>query len=183
MDYASERNFTYDKKEMSSIFRAFKAMDEEATKQANQVAGDLATYMVSKIKEAAPGSPLPRVATRIADGATIKKKNKIGEFSLGFARQKFSGGATTQFNYADKGGPGLLAGAEFGANQNKLRNFTKNGVKMQRVGFRQFPSRSPRFGQRGNKGYFIFPTLRAEQPAVIQQWEEAFSKIQKEWVK
>jgi hypothetical protein len=43
-----------------------------------------------------------------------------------------------------------------------------------------FPVWSGRFG-RGSRGWFIYPTLRAEQPYIINEWENAFSKILKEW--
>jgi hypothetical protein len=46
--------------------------------------------------------------------------------------------------------------------------------------FPQFPNRTPTLG-RGNKGYFIFPTLKAAQPYIIREWQEAFSKIIKEF--
>lgn len=39
---------------------------------------------------------------------------------------------------------------------------------------RQFPTRS-------KEGYFIYPTLRRIQPELVRQWEEAFSRILKEW--
>jgi hypothetical protein len=103
------------------------------------------------------------VARRIADGVRISKSSKIGELSFGFARQKFSGGATTQWNPLE-GGNGLLAGAEFGS---------KN--------FKQFAPRTPRYGVRGNEGYFIYPTLRQIQPELIAKWETAFDRILKEW--
>jgi hypothetical protein len=48
--------------------------------------------------------------------------------------------------------------------------------------YKQFPKRTPSEG-RGNKGYFIYPTLKAEQPEILKQWEESFSKITKEWDK
>jgi len=34
---------------------------------------------------------------------------------------------------------------------------------------------------RGSKGWFIYPTLRKEQPYVVAQWTEAFDRILKEW--
>ena len=74
--------------------------------------------------------------------------------SFGFASQKFSGGGTTQQ---------LWGGYEFGSNK-----------------YRQFPIWSGREG-RGSRGWFIYPTLKAEQPQIIAQWQEAFSKIVKVW--
>lgn len=164
-DIIGERSFiVYDKKELNAIKRAFKAMSEEALDAAKRESSALAQFAGDRIKSAANSAPNPLVAKRIADGVKISKSSKIGELSFGFAGQKFSGGATTQWNVGTKGGNGLLAGAEFGAKKNK-----------------QFPPRSPRYGKRGNEGYFIYPTLRAVQPELIKQWEQAFNRILKEW--
>lgn len=147
----------YDKAEIRAITRSFKAMDEQAINQAKTASNALATYVGDKIKIAARTRQVAgKAAVRIADGVTISKTSKIGEFSYGFARQKFSGGATTQ---------SLWPGMEFGSNR-----------------YKQFPNRTPSEG-RGNKGYFIYPTLKAEQPEILRQWEESFSKITKEWDK
>ena len=144
---------TYDKSDLRGITRAFKAMDEGAVTQAKAVSNGLATYVQSKIISSAGNRP-NKAASRIAQGSRVSKSSKIGELSFGFVAQKFSGGATTQQ---------LWGGYEFGSNK-----------------YKQFPLWSGREG-RGSKGYFIYPTLRAEQPHIIAQWENAFTKILKEW--
>jgi hypothetical protein len=144
---------TYDKDELRGILKSFKAMDDAAVEQAKAVSNGLATYLQSKIQNVASGRP-NNAARRIADGSRVSKSSKIGEISFGFVSQKFSGGGTTQQ---------LWGGYEFGSNK-----------------FKQFPVWSGRQG-RGSRGYFIYPTLRAEQPHIIAQWENAFSKILKEW--
>jgi hypothetical protein len=144
---------TYDKSDLRGITRAFKAMDEAAVEQAKGVSNGLATYVQSKIIATAGGRP-NKAASRIAQGSRVSKSSKIGELSFGFVSQKFSGGATTQQ---------LWGGYEFGSNK-----------------YKQFPLWSGREG-RGSRGYFIYPTLRAEQPHIIAQWENAFTKILKEW--
>jgi hypothetical protein len=144
---------SYDKADLRGITRAFKAMDEAAVEQAKGVSNGLATYVQSKIIATAGGRP-NKAASRIAQGSRVSKSSKIGELSFGFVSQKFSGGATTQQ---------LWGGYEFGSNK-----------------YKQFPLWSGREG-RGSRGYFIYPTLRAEQPHIIAQWENAFTKILKEW--
>jgi len=146
-------SITYDKSDLRGILQAFKAMDDEAVQQAKGVSNGLATYVQSKIKGAASNRP-NKAASRVADGSRVSKSSKIGELSFGFVSQKFSGGGTTQQ---------LWGGYEFGSNK-----------------FKQFPVWSGREG-RGSRGYFIYPTLRAEQPHIIAQWEAAFTKILKEW--
>jgi len=115
----------------------------------------LATYAAEEIKTAARGrTKSGKVAQRIADGVSISKSSKIGEFKYGFARQKFSGGATTQT---------LWGGSEFGSNK-----------------FKQFPTYSGRQG-RGSRGWFIYPTLRRIQPELISKWEAAYNRILDKW--
>ena len=142
----------YDKADLRRVLGAFKAMDEEATAQAKVVSGSLAEFAQDKIIGTATGRG--RAAERIARGSKVSKSSKVGELSFGFAGQKFSGGGTTKE---------LWGGNEFGSNK-----------------FKQFPIWSGKYN-RGSKGWFIYPTLRAEQPQIIAQWQEAFSQIVKVW--
>ena len=146
---------SYDRRELRAITSAFKAMSEQAIDEAKKESSALAEYAAAKIKDAAATRTVsPVAAQRIASGVKISKSSKIGEFSYGFASQKFSGGGTTR---------DLLHGMEFGSRK-----------------FKQFPMRSPILG-RGNAGYFIYPTLRAIQPEIVKQWEAAFDRILKEY--
>ena len=149
----AEEAIAFNKQELRSVLSAFKAMDDEAVKQAKSVSNGLATYLQSKIIGAASSRP-NQAASRIAQGSRVSKSSKIGELSFGFVSQKFSGGGTTQQ---------LWGGYEFGSNK-----------------FKQFPVWSGREG-RGSKGWFVYPTLRAEQPHLIGQWLNAFDRILKEW--
>jgi hypothetical protein len=144
---------SYDKNELRAVIRAFKVMDEESIQAAKTQSGALATYLQRKIIDAA-GRTRNVVDDRIATGSRVSKSSKIGEISFGFASQRFSGGGTTQQ---------LWGGAEFGSNK-----------------YKQFPSWSGRQG-RGSRGWFIYPTLRAEQPYLIREWENNFDQILKEW--
>lgn len=143
----------YDKAELRSILRAFKAMDQEATDQARKVSGDLAEYAGDKIKAAARTRRVAAIGVqRVADGLKVSKSSKIGEISIGYKGQTFSGGANTQM---------LWPALEFGSNR-----------------YKQFPNRTPSKG-RGNVGYFIYPTLAAIQPYIVKEWEQAFNTILK----
>lgn len=148
----AEDAVAFEKAELRSIIYAFKGMDDEAVSQAKSVSNGLATYLQSKIISKSQGRDT--ASRRIAEGSRVSKSSKIGEMSFGFASQKFSGGGTTQQ---------LWGGYEFGSNK-----------------YKQFPIWSGREG-RGSKGWFIYPTLKAEQPQIIAQWQEAFSKIVKVW--
>jgi hypothetical protein len=150
----TDEAIAYDKSDLRGVIKAFKAMDDEAISQAKVSSNALATYLQGKIQAKAGTLQSRDVAGRIADGSRVSKSSKIGEISFGFAAQKFSGGATTQQ---------LWGGSEFGSNR-----------------FKQFPVWSGREG-RGSRGWFIYPTLRAEQPYIINEWENSFHKILKEW--
>jgi hypothetical protein len=146
---------TYDKGDMRAIIQAFKAMDAAAVEEAKKESSALAEYAAGEIKQAAGSRTVSGTAAqRIAAGVKVSKTSKVGEFSYGFARQKFSGGGSTL---------DLLYGMEFGSNR-----------------YKQFPNRTPVKG-RGNAGYFIYPTLRRIQPELIAKWEAAFDRILKEY--
>lgn len=142
----------YDKAELRAITGAFKAMDGQAVSQAKVQSSALATYLQGKITSAGGSLNSSPVASRIAQGSRVSKSSKIGEISFGFVGQKFSGGATTR---------DLWGGSEFGSNR-----------------YKQFPIWSGSTG-RGSTGYFIYPTLRAEQSYLIAEWEKAFTTIVK----
>jgi hypothetical protein len=143
---------TYDKAELRSITRAFKAMDDEAISQAKETSSALADFVRGRIVAAANSVTRNRLDNKVAEGSKVSKSSKIGEISFGFAGQKLSGGGTTQQ---------LWGGSEFGSNK-----------------YKQFPVWSGREG-RGSRGWFIYPTLRSAQPEIIKKWEESFSTIVK----
>jgi hypothetical protein len=140
---------SYDKAELRAITRSFKAMDDEAIGQAKIVSSQLADFVRTKII-AASGQTRNLLDDRVAQSSKVSKSSKLGEISFGFARDKLSGGGTTQQ---------LWGGAEFGSNKLK-----------------QFPVWSGREG-RGSRGWFIYPTLRRVQPDILKQWEQGFSTI------
>jgi hypothetical protein len=151
---ASE-TIAYSRNDIRDILKAFKVMDVQATEEARIQSNALATYAAEEIKSAARGrTKSGKVAQRVADGVSISKSSKIGEFKYGFARQKFSGGANTQT---------LWGAVEFGSNK-----------------FKQFPAYSGRQG-RGSRGWFIYPTLRRIQPELINKWEAAYNRILDKW--
>jgi hypothetical protein len=143
-------SITYDKTELRAIVRSFKAMDDEALAQAKENSAELATWVRSKIIDAASTKTRNRQDNKVAEGSKVSKSSKIGEISFGYAGQKLSGGGTTQQ---------IWGGAEFGSNR-----------------YKQFPVWSGREG-RGSRGWFIYPTLRSVQPEIVKRWENGFSQI------
>jgi hypothetical protein len=154
----------YDRSDLRAITRAFKAMDDEAVKQAKVISGELAEHIQDAIlAKAGTLKTTRKMAIAIAAGSRVSKSSRIGELSLGFASQKFSGGADTRINQGQVGGLGVLAGVEFGSNK-----------------YKQFPLWSGSEG-RGSRGWFIYPALRESQPYIINEWENGFAKILKDW--
>jgi hypothetical protein len=154
----------YDRSELRSITRAFKAMDDEAVKQAKVISGGLADYVQNAIMAKAGTLKTTRkMALAVAHGSRVSKSSRVGELSLGFASQKFSGGADTRINQGQVGGIGVLAGLEFGSNK-----------------YKQFPIWSGKQG-RGSRGWFIYPALRESQPHIVNEWENGFTEILKEY--
>lgn len=143
-----------DKTELRGVFKALKNMEEGATEAAKRESAAISEYVRGKVIDSAHSLSSRAVASRIAEGSKIKKSSKIGEITYGYDAQKFSGGATTKQ---------IWGGSEFGSNK-----------------YKQFPVWSGREG-RGSRGWFIYPTLRKEQPAIIAQWTSAFDNILKEW--
>jgi len=143
----------YSKQEFRLVIKSFGAMSDEAISAAKTTGSALAEYLQKKIVSAASFTN-NAADDVIASGSKVVKSSKVGELSFGFSYQRFSGGGTTQQ---------LWGGYEFGSNR-----------------YKQFPSWSGKYGA-GSRGWFIYPTLRENQPYLIQQWEQSFEKIVKEF--
>ena len=113
----ANEKIAYDKRDLRAIVQAFKAMDEKSVEEAKQESSALAQYAADKVKQAAQSRIVSGAAVkRVAEGVKVSKSSKIGEFSYGFASQRFSGGADTRT---------LWGGLEFGSRR-----------------YRQFPTRN-----------------------------------------
>lgn len=64
----------------------------------------------------------------------------------------------------------ILFGVEFGARRALLRN-----------GGRAFPPRSAPLGGGGSRGYWLFPTLRDQQPEIRRRWYQAVDDLIEDW--
>jgi hypothetical protein len=152
---AEEGLSAYSQRELKQLAKTFQLMGDEAVAEARSVSNALASYTAGKIKEAGYERTVSAKAVkRTVDGLRVSKTSKTGQISIGFAGQRFSGGATTQM---------LWRGLEFGS-----------------VRFKQFPSWSGRYG-RGSRGWFIYPTLRSIQSELTQKWTDSMDKVVKNW--
>jgi hypothetical protein len=156
MATSTEPLIVYDKRELNSFAKVIRNMGDIAVQETKRRVGELAQKELTEIRRIAASRG--KVADRIAQGGKVKKSSVLGEISFGFASQKFSGGATTQFNTRNdtKGNRlGIGAAHEFGS---------KN--------YPQFPRWS---------GYFIYPTIRFLQPTIIKEFEQIILDIRKEF--
>jgi hypothetical protein len=145
----------FTKRELASLAKTFKSMGDNAVEESRRIAYDIANLAQEEIKkEGYQRTKSSAAVRRVVDGSTISRTSKTGQLSYGFARQRFSGGGTTQQ---------LWGGLEFGSKR-----------------FKQFPAYSGRYGA-GSRGYFIFPTLRKIQPKLTAMYLQAMNKVVKEW--
>ena len=151
----ADEAFALDKDELRAVFKAFKAMDEQAQMESRNQTGQISEFARSRIIDKSHSLNTSRVAaSRIAEGSKVKKSSKIGEVTFGYIGQKFSGGGDTKQ---------LWGGFEFGSNT-----------------YKQFPVWSGKEG-RGSRGWFIYPTLREIQPEIVSRWTAAFGRVLAEW--
>jgi hypothetical protein len=145
----------FDKSELRNAIKAFNTLGDNSKEEAKRISNGLAEYTANKIKQAGYSRTKSASAIqRLVNGVKVSNTSVIGELKYGFASQRFSGGANTKQ---------LWPGLEFGSKK-----------------YRQFPSYSGRTG-RGGTGYFIYPTLRQEQPHIVAEWQKAFDKIIEDW--
>lgn len=141
----------YNKRDLANLKKAFEVMSDEAKQQAKEVTIQLAKFAQAKIQMSARATSA-EADDRVADGSKVAKES-----------QKGSATGTISFGYKNQTYSGgattqsMWAPYEFGSNK-----------------FKQFPARRP-------SGYFIYPTLKAIQPSIVDQWEKAFSDITKKW--
>ena len=166
MATSTEPLIVYDKRELASFARVIRNMSDIAVEETKRRVGELAQKELNEIRRVA--SSRGKVADRVAQGGKVKKSSLLGEISFGFASQRFSGGATTQFNTRNdaKGNrKGIGAASEFGSGK-----------------YPQFPRWSgPMPKGPGSRGWFIYPTIRHLQPTIIKEFEEIILDIKKEF--
>ena len=166
MAISTEPSVFYDKRELNKIARVIRKMDQIAIAETKRKVQELAQRELSEVKRIAASRG--KAADRIAQGGKVKASSLLGEIQFGFAGQKFSGGATTQFNTRNdpKGNrKGIGAAHEFGSSK-----------------YPQFPRWSgPMPKGPGSRGWFIYPTIRHLQPTIIKEFEEIILEIRKEW--
>ena len=142
---------------VAETLKALNKLDKDSRKEVKDKAQEIAELLASRIRARLQSNPDTRyqnLAVSVKAGRDRVPVIKVG----GRATPKVSGG----------GGPReLVIGLEFGADQTGPNAW-------------RFPPRTPKRG-RGNEGYYIFPTLVANQDEIIRLWFDAMDKLIDEW--
>jgi hypothetical protein len=151
--------------EIRALFKVLNEMDAESKTELKEKVKGIAGWVAEDIKRAAASAPMTAQAMRVAK--TVRaNKDRVPSVTIGGSRIKFSGGAVSG---------DVLYGSEFGADPTSQSGKFPNGG-------RRFPYRSPQRGQ-GSEGYWIYPTLRANQPRITREWHEAVDNVLDNWTK
>ena len=142
---------------VNETLKALNKLNKDSRKEVKDKAQEIAELLASRIRARLQSNPDTRyqnLAVSVKAGRDRVPVINVG----GRATPRASGG----------GGPReLVIGLEFGADQ-----AGPNGWR--------FPPRTPTRG-RGNQGYYIFPTLIANQDEIIRVWFDAMDKLIDEW--
>jgi hypothetical protein len=168
--------FKADPKDLKNLYAAFKTLTDEANNELKSQVTAISAWTATKIQAGASNAPYMRAqAERVA--TTVRpNKDRIPNVTIGGSKRNFSGGAAVGE---------VLFGSEFGAEPYLTKK--KNGSNLGANTFgknkgRRFPPMSPPYNG-GNEGYWIFPTLRREQPAITSAWVTAVDSILNNWSK
>jgi hypothetical protein len=142
--------------------------DRNVNSALRQATKAITQELATEIKRAAYVTPYsPAQAVKVAQTVKVLS-DRVPKIGIGKGRARvFSGGAR----------PGqVLFGSEFGAIPNGVGNA---GMKN---GGRRFPPKSPR-RNRGNAGYWIFPTIRANERMIRDEWFKMTTQLLKTFSK
>jgi len=157
-----------DLKDYRELLKALNLMDKEAQVGLKDDVQAISAWTAKGIQQAAYSHQYyPKQAIIVAK--TIRAaRDRVPTVYVGGNKSRASGGANAGQ---------LLFGNEFGGDRNAYGNLTAfpNG------GYR-FPPRTGREG-RGNKGYWIFPTLKGMQDDIKQKWFTAVKGVMDLWAR
>ena len=157
-----------DLRDYRGLLKALNVMDKEAQYQLKEEVVSISAWTARGIQQAGFAHPVyPKQAAIVA--RTVRPaRDRVPTVYIGGGKGRVSGGANAGQ---------LLFGNEFGGDRNAFGNanaFPNGGYR--------FPARTAREG-RGNKGYWIFPTLKAMQPDIKRKWFAAVNKVMDNWAR
>ena len=155
-----------DMRQLRGLLKVLNTMEKEANVELKDDVQSITMWMAGAIEQAVYAHPVyPKQSAIVAK--TVKgNRDRLPNVTIGGGRGRVSGGANAGI---------LLYGNEFGGDRNAFgtqTTFPNGGYK--------FPPRTPREG-RGNRGYTIYPTLRANQPEITRRWISAVEKVLDKW--
>jgi hypothetical protein len=150
------------------LLKALNVMDKEAQFALKNDVYAISAWTAKGIQQAAYGHPYYPKQAAIAAATVRPARDRVPTVYIGGSKGQASGGANAGQ---------ILFGNEFGGDRNAFGNLNAfpNG------GYR-FPPRTAREG-RGNKGYWIFPTLKAMQPEIKRRWFAAVNRVMDNWAR
>ena len=150
------------------LLKALSVMDKEAQGKLKNDVYSISSWVAGGIKTSGyVTARFPAQAAVVA--ATVRPaRDRVPTIYVGGSKGRVSGGANAGQ---------LLYGNEFGGNP----EYRKSVSRLRNGGYK-FPERSPREG-RGNKGYWIFPTLKIMQPTIKKRWQEACLEVLDNWAR
>jgi hypothetical protein len=161
---ADEVRFELDKASKTSLFAALKEMDKGANDQLKSEVVSIVGWLATEVQQAASFTNFGGSQTNWGNQAraiatTVKpRKDRMPYIQVGGSKRVTSTGAPAGL---------IMYGNEFGA---KDRRFFANGGAR----FPMWSGSSP--SGRGSSGWWIYPTLRANQPKITNQWKTAIEK-------
>ena len=150
-----------------SLLKAISVMDKQAQGALKDEVASISRWTAQGMIYASYGALMPMQAAIVAQ--TIRPaRDRVPTVYIGGAKGRASGGANAGQ---------LLFGNEFGSDRNAKgsKGAFPNG------GYR-FPERSDSQG-RGNKGYWIFPSLKDMQPTIRKRWFDAVTRVLDTWAR
>jgi hypothetical protein len=169
MDMADKTTITIkpDLGDYRSLLKAISVMDKQAQGALKDEVASISRWTAQGMIYASYGALMPMQAAIVAQ--TIRPaRDRVPTVYIGGAKGRASGGANAGQ---------LLFGNEFGSDRNAKgsKGAFPNG------GYR-FPERSDSQG-RGNKGYWIFPSLKDMQPTIRKRWFDAVTRVLDTWAR
>jgi hypothetical protein len=161
------KTMSLDMSDYRGLLKALSAMDKDSQVALKDDVTAISKWTAQGIVQSSYSAFMPAQAAIVA--STVRaNRDRLPNITIGGSKGRASGGANAGQ---------LLYGNEFGGNRNAYGNVSAfpNG------GYR-FPERSPREG-RGNKGWWIFPSLVQMQPMIRMRWEAAVNKVMDNWAR
>lgn len=157
--------FELDPADKASLYKAFKDMEQGASNELKTEVKSIVGWLAADIQNAANVTNFGGSETNWGNQARViaktvrPRKDRLPYIQIGGSGAKTSKGTPAGI---------LLKGNEFGANN--LRRFANGGTR-----FPMWSGTSPT--GRGSAGWWIYPTLRAKQAQLTNEWKNAIERF------